>query len=302
VVSVTTQREVAVVVNPLAGRGRAGRLLGPVVERLSGLGVSSRVVSGRDAAEAVGLAHKAVADGCDALVALGGDGTAHLALQAVAGTETPLALVPAGTGNDLAVALGVPQETTAAVDLVARGTVRCVDAALAGDTWWVGVLGSGFDSRVTERANQMRWPRGPRRYDVAILAELRVLRPVRFTLTLDGVARDLDAVFIAVGNSQAYGGGIRITPDAVLDDGLLDVTVVGRLSRRRLVRVLPSAYKGEHVRDPAVTQHRASTVGLASPGQVAYADGERLGPLPVRSECRAGALRVLVPAAGRQRP
>jgi len=293
---VSTQREVAVVVNPAAGRGRAGRLLGPVVEQLSGLGISARVVSGRDAAEAVGLAHKAVADGVDALVALGGDGTAHLALQAVAGTETPLALVAAGTGNDLATTLGVPLETAAAVDLLATGRVRTVDAAQAGETWWVGVLGAGFDSRVTERANQMRWPRGPRRYDMAILAELRVLHPVRFTLTLDGVGHEVDAVFIAVGNGQAYGGGIRITPDAVLDDGLLDVTVVGPLPRRRLVRVLPAAYRGEHVRHPAVTQHRAASVGLEAAGQVAYADGERLGPLPVVSVCRPAALRVLVPA------
>jgi len=292
---VGARSEVALVVNPTAGRGRGAGLVAPVVERLRRGGVAARVVTGGDAAEAADLARKAVADGVDALVALGGDGMAHVALQAVAGTDTPLGIVPAGTGNDLAKSLGLPVDPMVAADVVAGGSVRAVDAALAGEVWWACVLGAGFDSAVTERANSMRWPRGPRRYDLAILAELRVFRPRPFTLTLDGVPVETEAVFVAVGNAPSYGAGMRIAPDAELDDGLLDVTVVGPLSRVALVRMVPTVYAGTHVAHPAVTRHRARVVGLASPGQLAYADGERLGPLPCSSTCHPGALRVLVP-------
>jgi diacylglycerol kinase (ATP) len=299
---VSLRGEVALVVNPTAGRGRGAELVAPVVERLRTRGVSARVVTGADAAEAAELCRKAVADGVEALVSLGGDGMAHTALQAVAGTETPLAIIPAGTGNDLAVSTGLPADPLAAADLVAEGEVRALDAVLSpagdglgGDVWWACVLGAGFDAAVTERANRMRWPRGPRRYDLAILAELRVFRPHPFVLELDGVRVEHEAVFVAVGNGPSYGAGMRIAPDARLDDGLLDVTVVGAMSRRELVRMFPTVYKGTHVTHPAVSRHRARIVTLASPGQLAYVDGERLGQLPTCAECHPGALRLLSP-------
>lgn len=297
------RRDIALLANPGSGRGRGGTLLGPVVERLGARGVAVRVLTAGSAAAATELAAKAVADGVDALVALGGDGTAHLALQAVAGTTTPLALVPAGTGNDLAVALGLPADPLAACELVVDGSVREVDAALATGpalptTWWAGVMSAGgFDSAVTERANRMRWPAGPRKYDLAILAELRVVTPVPLRLRLDERELEVEALLLAIGNSTSYGAGMRITPRAELDDGLLDVTVIGPMSRLRLARFFRTVYDGSHLDNPAVTSHRASTVEVSSPRphRVAYADGERLGPLPVRAECRPGALRVLVP-------
>jgi len=286
--------EIALLVNPTSGRGRGGELVGPVAERLQHAGVVVRLVVGADADEALAMAHKAMSDGVDALVALGGDGMVHLALQALAGAQTPLGIIPAGTGNDLATSLGLPQTWQEATDLVIRGETRPMDAVLADDgTWWACVLGSGFDSAVTERANRMRFPKGKRKYDLAIVAELGLFRPVPFTLTLDGKPQELEAMFVTVGNADRYGAGMRITPDAVTDDGLLDVTVVGPMSRLELIRIFPSVYKGEHTRHPQVSQFRATSVGLASPGQLAYADGERLGPLPVLSTCQPGAIRLL---------
>jgi diacylglycerol kinase (ATP) len=294
---------VALLVNPTAGRGRGARLAGPVAARLRALGLRVDVVAGTDAADGLARARARVAAGVDALVALGGDGLVHLALQAVAGTPTPLGVVPAGTGNDFARMLGVPlADPMAAVEVVAAGRHRAVDAGRTGDRWFAGVLGAGFDSVVTERANRMRWPTGRARYDVAVLAELRTFRPVPFVLELDGRACHTEAMLVAVGNGPSYGGGMRICPGADPADGLLDVTVLGPVGRAELLRVLPRVYSGGHVGHPAVTVHRARRVSLAAPGVVAYADGERIGPLPVTCEVVPAALRVLAPGAAAAAP
>lgn len=292
-------RSVALVANPVAAKGRAARLVQPVVERLAAGGVSARVLTGRDRPESLELCHQAVRDGASALVVLGGDGMVHLAVQALAGTDVPLGIVPAGTGNDFATCVGIPASIDAAVDVVIADCVRAVDAVRTADDagaehWWACVLGAGFDSAVNERANRMRWPRGPRRYDVAIFAELARLRPYSFVLDVDGVREEVPATFIAVGNAPAYGGGMRIAPMADLTDGLLDVIIVGPVSRAQMIRVKPRVYAGSHIEHPAVSTRRGRMVRLACDGVAAYADGERLAALPVTSECVPGALRVLI--------
>ena len=293
----TADTDVAVLVGRAAGRGRARAVSGAVLDALRRGGLTPRVLPATTRAAAERAAASAVAAGTAAVVAVGGDGAAHAALQAVAGTGTPLAVVPAGTGNDLALALGVPPDPVtaagaAAADLRA-GAGRTVDAGRAGGRWWATVLCCGFDSAVTERADRLRWPRGPRRYDVAILAELARMRPREVVLTLDGRARTLAVTLVAVGNTAWYGGGMRICPAADPADGLLDVTVVGAVSRRELVRARPRLTDGTHVGHPAVTVHRAARVELAGAALTAYADGEPVAALPVRAEAVPGALRVV---------
>ncbi|GAA5651403.1 diacylglycerol kinase family protein [Geodermatophilus obscurus] len=243
----------------------------------------------------------AVAAGTTAVVAIGGDGAAHAGLQAVAGTDTPVAVVPAGTGNDLALALGVPADPVlaarAAVADLRTGEVRRVDAGRTGDCWWATVLCCGFDSAVTDRANRLRWPRGPRRYDVAILAELARLRPRELTLVLDGHPRTLAVTPVAVGNTPWYGGGRRVCPAADPADGAFDVTVIGPVSRRELVRTRPRLIAGTHVEHPAVTVHPTRRVELAGEELTTYADGEPVAGLPAVSVCVPGALPVV--GAGR---
>ena len=285
-------------VNPTAGKGRAARCIDPVAERLRAAGNEVRQIAGASAEESLDLTRAAVADGVDAVVALGGDGMAHLALQAVAGTATPLGLIPAGTGNDLANTLGLPDDPMRATDVVNGWSIRDVDAVEADGRWWGCVLGAGFDSAVNERANTMKWPRGKRRYDLAILAELRVFTPLPFVIHLDGVRWETEAMLVAVANARSYGAGMQIAPDAVIDDGLLDITVLGPVGKFEFVRMYPTVYKGTHVRHPAVTTRRAREVRLEAPGVVAYADGERFAPLPLTSTCRPGALRVLAPPPG----
>ena len=290
-------RRLALLVNPTSGKGRGGRLLDPVAERLRRSGVDVDVVVGRDADEAFDRVRNRVAEGVDGLVAVGGDGLVNVALQVVAGTDVPLGIVPAGTGNDIARALGLAlDDPVAAVDLAARGHTRAIDLGRANGRWFAGVLGSGFDSMVNERANRMSWPNGRSRYNLAILAELRTFRPVPYTLEHDGESWQTKAMLVAVGNGPSYGGGMRVCPDAQLDDGLLDITVLGPISKPEFLRVFPTVYKGTHVNHPAVTVRRARQVALRSLGVTAYADGERVSVLPVHVEAMPDALRVF--AAG----
>jgi diacylglycerol kinase (ATP) len=299
----------ALLVNPTAGGGRAGRLVEPVRSALRRAGLDVLLLTGRSAAESVALTTAAVADGVTAVVALGGDGLVHCAVQGVAGTATPLAVVPAGSGNDFADVLGLPSSPVTAATLIAEGRTKNVDVGLAvtddatptadlgptGKRWWAGVLAAGFDSAVNERANRMRWPRGPRRYDLAIFEELYRLRPRPATFVMDGKRMQTEITLVAVGNGPQYGGGFRICPDARLDDAVFDVCVVGPVSRRELVRLKPAARVGRHVDHPAVRILRAREVRMEVPGVVAYADGERVAPLPLTVRCIPAALRVIVP-------
>lgn len=290
---------IALLANPAAGKGRRAGLLPEVVARLRAGGHTVDVVTAATRDGMVVQGKQAVVAG-HAVVAMGGDGTVHLGLQAVAGTGAPFGIVPAGTGNDFAVRLGLPADTLAAATAIAAGnSTRAVDLARVegadGTTAWFGaVMAAGFDAFVNERANRMRWPRGPQRYNLAIVAELLALRSRRYQMRLDGEHHEFDSVLVAVGNTESYGGGFRIVPGADPTDGLLDVVVAEPLSRLTLMRLRPEVFKGTHVLDRRVSTFRARTVQLAAEGVTAYADGERICPLPVTITCVPGALRLIV--------
>lgn len=285
-----------VLVNPTSGKGAGARAAALAVPRLRRAGFEVTELIGRDGAEAAEMARHAVASGTPRLVVCGGDGMVHLGVQAVAGTDIPLGIIPAGTGSDVARYLGLPRrDPAAAADVIIGSRSRLIDLARSGDRHFVTVLAAGFDAIVNERANEMTWPRGQMRYNLATVAELRTLAPRRYHLDLDGVSRQLDAVLVAVGNGPSFGGGLRITEGAVLDDGLLDVVIVHPIGRAALLRAYPRLFRGTLASHPAYEHHRVRRVTVASAGIVGYADGERFGSLPLTLECAAGALRVNVP-------
>ncbi|MEU8837533.1 diacylglycerol kinase [Streptomyces roseus] len=298
--------EITLFVNPTAGRGRGAHAAQPAASALRAAGFSVRTVLGADAGDALARLRTAVREGTGAVIAVGGDGVVSLALQALAGTRVPLGVVAAGTGNDFARALGLPVREPAragrlAAGALKEGRIREVDLGrLAGapgraEAWYGTVLCSGFDSRVNDRGNRMRLPAGRFKYDLAILAELASFRPFPYRITLDdGPVIETEATLVAVGNSSSYGGGMRICADAVPDDGLFDVVIVGDCSRTTLLKVFPQVYKGTHLGHPKVGVHRAAKVTLEAAGITAYADGEPLGALPVTARCVPGALRLLV--------
>ncbi|ROP36187.1 diacylglycerol/lipid kinase family protein [Saccharothrix texasensis] len=289
----STSTRAALLVCPASGKGRAARMAGTVAERLRGAVDRLDLHVAPTAEGTTEAARRAVADGVDVLVVLGGDGGAHLALQACAESSTALAVVPAGTGNDLATALG-----TASVDDVVAGLregrrARFDLGRVEHGPWFATVLCAGFDSAVNERANAMHWPAGPRRYDLAILAELAALRPQPLVVETEDDVLELDALLVAVGNTTSYGGGIPVCPDASATDGLFDLTVVRAAPRRTLLRMLPTLRTGRHVEHPAVRTLRARSARLSGPTWVAYADGERLSRVPLTTTCVPGALTVV---------
>ncbi|SEH01904.1 diacylglycerol kinase (ATP) [Nonomuraea solani] len=295
--------QLALLVNPAARGGRTLRLLEPVARRLRAGGAELSVIVGDDAADALERACTAVAERPDALVAFGGDGLVHLAVQAVAGTDVPLGIIPAGTGNDIAAALGLPcKDPVAAARTVLRMKSRLVDAAQirtgGAEELFAGVVCCGFDSRVNERANRRTWPPGMAKYVVAMVEELRSFRPIPFRITFDDdEVVEREAMLVAVANTRSYGAGMRVSPDARPDDGLLDVVVLDAVSKAEFLRVFPSVYRGTHVGHRAVSIRRVRSVRLEaddSVDTVAYADGERIGAVPAYCEVRPEALRVIV--------
>ena len=290
--------DIALLTNPTAGKGKGTKARDLALPKLAAAGVAVRSLEGTDADDALRLAREAVADGVDALVVCGGDGLVHLATQVVAGTGVPLGIVPAGTGNDVASYVDLPKNDLAAcvdilVDALAEQRTRTLDLARAGDKYFVTVLAAGFDAIVNERANAMAWPKGQMRYNLATLLELRTFKPLDYRLELDGVPLEVDAMLCAVGNGWAFGGGLRITEGARLDDGLLDVVIIRPMSKLGLIRTYPKLFKGTHITVPQYEHHLVKTITVSTPGIVSYADGERFGALPLTVTAVPGALEVL---------
>jgi diacylglycerol kinase (ATP) len=287
-------REIALLTNPTAGKGKHGHVHDEALRRMREAGLVVRDLQGRDADEALDLARQCVEDGVEALVVCGGDGMVHIAVQAVATSSTALGIIPAGTGNDVARYFDIPRkDPSSAADKVIAGRTRTIDLARSGSRYFVTVLAAGFDAVVNERANRMTWPKGQMRYNIATLAELRVFEPLPYTLQIDDRRLELDAMLVAVGNGPSFGGGLRITEGALLDDGMLDVVIIKPMSKPGLIRTYPKLFKGTHVTHPQYEHHLARSVTVAAPGIVSYADGERFGPLPLTVECAPGALTVL---------
>jgi len=287
----------ALAVHPDSGNGAAAKIADAVADRLREQVDRLDVLAANTVAESRELMKRSGTEGLDVLVVLGGDGAAHQGVQFCAGTDVALGLVPSGTGNDFARALGSPEDPLVAADALAAklksGARRKMDLGRVGETWFATVLCSGFDARVNARANRMRWPSGPRRYDVAILAELASHHPRPVVIRTDTETLELDATLVAVGNTAFYGGGIPVCPAARPDDGLFDVTVVGKATRRELLRILPTLRTGNHLEHMAVRTFSTREIELSGAEWPAYADGEPMGTLPVSARCVPGALTVI---------
>ena len=294
---------VTLLTNPMAGHGNAPHAAERAFARFQECGVDVTAIVGRDPDHARELVHDALAHGTDALVVVGGDGVISLALQALAHSDTPLGIIPAGTGNDHAREYGLPVgDPAAAVDVIVAGQTETIDlghirGADGTGTWFGTIAATGFDSLVSDRVNRMSWPHGRMRYNLAIVAEISQLRLLPFRLVLDGEREIVtDLTLAAFGNTRSYGGGMLICPGADHADGLLDITMIRSGSRMRLMRLFPTVFKGTHVDLDEVITDRARTITVESPGINAYADGEYACALPVEISAVPHALKILRPA------
>ena len=223
------------------------------------------------------------------VIAIGGDGLAHLVLQIVVPRKIAFSVIPAGTGNDFVRALGYSlSEIKTQLNQVISSPPSKIDLGLADSEWFGAVLSTGFDSVVNEKANTLKWPKGPMKYNVAIAMELPKFKPLNYVIELDNQIIETEAMLIAVGNGSSYGGGMKVCPDADLRDGLFDVMVLRPVSKFEFIKVFPTVFSGKHVEHKQVDIYRTKRVSLQAQA-VAYADGERIGGLPVRAECIAGA-------------
>ncbi|WP_020386517.1 diacylglycerol/lipid kinase family protein [Kribbella catacumbae] len=286
-------RKIALVVNPTSGRGLGARVAPVVRAELESGGLTVDEYTTTCAEDVGRISAEVIASGADAVALVGGDGTIHLGAQVLAKSGMPFGVIPAGTGNDFARGVGVPlKDPKAAAALIVKGETRSVDLATAKDEFITTVVAGGFDSLVNKRANAMTWPKGNARYTIATLAELRTFKPISYVLTVDGEVIETDGMLVAVGTGPTYGGGLQICAGAVIDDGLLDVTIIKPVSRLTLLQMFPKLSKGTHLGHPAVQTLRGRSVRLESPGVTAYGDGEILGPLPIDIGIAPGALTV----------
>ncbi len=288
-------------VNPVAGRGRGSAAADVAVERLREFGAHVHVFVGDSVDDMRVRVAAAVASRPDAIAIVGGDGTLALVVDEVLDAGIPLALVPAGTGNDLARSLGLPQDPAQAAELAVRGVPRAVDVgqveSAEGISRFVTIAALGFDARVADRTNRLRYPRGRLRYYLAIVIELIRLRGIDFTVGIDGAEPvAMPGILIAVGNTRSYGGGIPMCPEADPGDGRFDVTHATTIGRARLLRLLPVLLRARHRDRPEVTQFRAERLEIMGGGITVYADGERVGSGRVNFTLLPGRLSVLVPA------
>lgn len=288
-------RRLQLIVNPSAGGGRARKLLPAVEAALRSAGHDLVVTPTRSIEHADELTAAAVAQDRVA-VAMGGDGIVGRVAGAVAALDGVLAVIPGGRGNDFARAVGIPRSAVAAAHLLASGAERRLDLGYVGDRAFVGIASIGFDSEVQERVLRSRLPLGPLVYLYGSLVTVARWQPARFSVDIDDLPLTFTGWSVAVANSGIYGGGMRLAPDASVEDGRLDVVCTAVTTRRRFLRVLPSIFAGTHVREPAVSIRPAVRVRLAAdrPFRV-FADGDPIGTLPCTVTVRPGGVRALLP-------
>jgi diacylglycerol kinase (ATP) len=231
------------------------------------------------------------------LVACGGDGTFHLALNSLPDLRIPIALLPMGTGNDLARYLGIKKPKMGIAALRAGAPVKMdmgiIELTDGSTRRFAGIASCGFDAQVNERANTYRGPAGALKYLVALGVELVKLNSREFIVSTDGGDKQTGHfTLIAVGNTSSYGGGLKMCPTANAFDQSFEVTYVDHVSRSLLVRVLPKVFWGGHTKHRQVTQSVARRIEIAGDQFPVYADGEKVGHGPVVITVHPGAMRV----------
>ncbi|USQ78195.1 diacylglycerol/lipid kinase family protein [Ornithinimicrobium faecis] len=287
----------AVLHGPRSGRRGAGAVGAEVVQQLRAAGqqVTELETATREGAQDV--CRRAVEEGVDTLVAVGGDGVVQIAANALVGSETALGIVPAGTGNDNARSVHIPLKTASAVQTLLTGVRRPIDLIHVApmEQHVVGSVPCGLDALIASRAATLpRWL-GAQSYTVATLPEIIKLRPMDYRLELDDRVVETKALVVAVCNMPIYGGGMRIAPDADPQDGLLDVIIIEPVGAASAVRLLRGVFSGKHSNHPAVRFERARRVSVSGPALVAHGDGDPLGPLPVTCTVAPGAIDLVVP-------
>ena len=286
----------ALVINPVSGQGKGTTVGAYVAAFLTQRNVAFVIVDGNSADTVIEQLRKFLAKtpNCKGVIGVGGDGLMHQILQVVVPSNIAFALIPAGTGNDFQRTLGWNLVSIdAQLERVITTDPTPIDLGIVDGEWFGAILSTGFDAVVNEKANTMNWPKGPMKYNAAIAVELPRFKPRHFEIFLDDRTISTEAMLIAVANGRSYGGGMRVCPHADINDGLFDVMVLHPVSKLEFIKVFPRVFAGNHLTHPAVEIVRSKSVRIESKA-VAYADGERIGQLPVTAECVSSAVQTWV--------
>ena len=280
-------------INPISGRGHARKRALIAKQYFSDHGVPVALVEGSSLFDfREKLRNELDSGSISGVIAFGGDGFIHEIIQHVVPREISLGVIPCGTGNDFARSIGIYRlSLTQQLDLIGQSDSHAIDLGRVASTWFAAILSTGFDALVNERANLMQWPKGRMRYNIAMIEKILALRAHRYRLRLDGDSVDVEATLVTVANGASYGGGMKVCPDAELNDGLFDVMVLGKVSRLELLKVFPKVYSGRHVGHPAVTFYRCREIEIIGSG-FSFADGEPISSLPLTAECVSNAMKV----------
>ena len=278
-------------INPTSGRGSGARVGQIVANFLGERKIEYRIVTGSNAQTLIqnvrdilqrNSLDKTTDSEIERLIAIGGDGLLHFMIQVAVDFSIPLVPIPAGTGNDFVRCLGWNVDRPLEPLWESLQTQpKPIDLGSVDGELFGAIASTGFDSLVNERANSMSWPKGPSKYNVAMALELPKFKPLNYKIEIDGRLLEREAMLIAAGNGSSYGGGMKVCPDADLNDGLLDLMILNPVSKREFIRIFPSVYEGKHVEHPKVEVIRAKEINIEA-AAICYADGERIGPMPAR--------------------
>jgi diacylglycerol kinase (ATP) len=286
----------ALVINPVSGQGKGTTLGTYVAGYLNQRKIQFTIITGNSSVALSDHLKTFIEKNseCEGVIAVGGDGLLHIVLQIVVPAQIPFTLIPAGTGNDFVRTLGWNlEDIDVQLNRVTTSQPSPIDLGLVDGEWFGAILSTGFDSVVNEKANSLQWPKGPMKYNVAIAMELPRFRPRHYEITLDDRTISTEAMLIAVSNGRSYGGGMLVCPNANIVDGLFDVMVLHPISKVEFIKVFPRVFAGTHISHPAVEIVRSKFVTIESKA-VAYADGERIGQLPIAAECIHDAVQTWV--------
>ena len=285
---------IALVVNSTSGGGKGRRFGEKLVRTLSQSGLHFTLIREKSLKESLATFERIhEKDPFTTIVSVGGDGLAHALFPTAIKYRIPILVAPAGTGNDFARSIGTfGLDAEKLVSLMISRTPVNVDMGLVQhkgvDIWFGQVLSTGFDSLVNERANDYKFIKGNLKYVIATARELPFFVPRTYKISIDGKSRETGSMLVAIANGKSYGGGMQVCPDADFQDGLFDVLLLKPIPVREFIRVFPRVFSGKHISHPAVEIQRCSSITLES-NAIAYADGERIGPLPITA--------TVVPAA-----
>lgn len=287
-----------VFINPSSAGGRALESKEKIKSCLSRSGLESKIHITKSLEDMIETIKTHIPTDFKNFIGVGGDGTMHYMVNVLADTDKRLGTISMGSGNDIALNLGIPLDVEKSCRVIANGKIKSLDLGMINDKYYyLCIAGSGFDSRVNDLANNTRFPvKGPSKYTYSVYKTLITFRSKKFTFSYDGQVKDLKGMMVAAANMPSYGGGMKIAPHASPENGMFDVCIIKRMSKLHFVKIFPKVFEGKHVDDPNVEIFRTDELTLDSEYNFSvFADGEYVCKLPATFKMVPGKIDFLIP-------